>query len=87
MPARPILLGVLACALTFGGLWSVRKCDLTPPCHPGADPVSGLEITCSTVKMIGPCPIDSLDVLASVAVGGTVAIWAYVRRREHARPG
>jgi hypothetical protein len=35
------------------------------------------------VKIIGPCPIDALDGLASVAVGGTVAVWAYLRRREH----
>jgi len=80
---RPLLLGVLACAVVFGALIGVRKCDLTPPCPPGGtDPVSGLQIACSMVKIIGPCPIDSLDLLASVAAGGTLAVWTYLRRRE-----
>lgn len=81
---RPMLLGVLACAVALGGLLGVRKCDLTPPCPPGGtDPVTGLQIACSMVKIIGPCPIDALDGLASMGVGGTVAVWAYLRRREH----
>ena len=73
---RSMLLGVLTCALAFGGLLGVRKCDLTPQCPPGR--------ICTTVKIVGPCPIDALDGLASVAAGGTVAVWAYLRRRGHA---
>jgi hypothetical protein len=71
-----MLLGVLAGAVVLGVLWSVRKCDLTPPCSPAFD-------VCRLMMIFGPC-IDWLDVLASVAVGGTVAIWVDLRRRERA---
>lgn len=75
---RPLLLGLLACALAFGGLWAVRRCNLEPCTRPS------LEHPCSMVLVTGPCPVDSLDAVAGVAVGGAIAVWTYVRRREHA---
>lgn len=80
-----MLLSLLACAVTFGGLAGARKCDLTPPCTPrGNDPVTGFPFACSMVKIIGPCPIEALDGLAGMAAGGTVAVWTYLRRRDPA---
>ncbi|MDE3097126.1 MAG: hypothetical protein KGK07_14150 [Chloroflexota bacterium] len=70
-----MLLGILVGALVVAALLGVRKCDLTPPCPPGQ--------FCTAVKIIGRCPIDALDGLASVAAGGTVAVWTYLRRRDH----
>jgi hypothetical protein len=81
-----MLLGLFACALTFGALEGIRKCDVTPPCpHGGIDPASGLQIACSMVGIIGPCPIASLNGLGSAVVGGTVGTWAYLRRRDTER--
>jgi hypothetical protein len=83
---RPMTLGLLACALAFGALEGVRKCDVTPPCpRGGIDAASGLQIACRMVMILGPCPIVSLNGLGSAVVGWTVGAWAYLRRRDAER--
>ena len=77
------MLGVLACALTYGALVTIPKCDVTPPCV--LPPPDGNVIyACTMIKMIGPCPVGLLGGLGSVAIGATVAVWTSRARRRSA---
>lgn len=65
------IIGLLVAVAVFGTLLAARRCPLPcPPPAPEAFPPSACALA-----LLGPCPLDALDLLAPLAAGAIAALW------------